>query len=174
MIHYKGWIPTASQRLSFSFAGESQHPKPTIDRNIADDRSRYIISCQYRPDLLDSAIPFFKRILVRFFSNIVSDFWFICIARCDNKHAHVPLKGTLSLIKGKKPGSAVFAPAIQAIFEELDKFPVLKDKDPGMVLDNYVKENNIDDRRLAYRDVGSRAASRISRRGIEESGGRGG
>ena len=145
MIDYKGWIPTASQRLSFSFAGESQHPKPTIGRNIADDCSRYIISCQHRPDLLDSAIPFFKRSLVRFFSGLASDFWFICIAKCDTKNAHAPLEGTLSLIEDTKTWKRSIRPAIQAIFEELDKFVVLKDGNPGMVLDDYVKENSIDD-----------------------------
>ena len=92
---YKGWIPTVSERLSYSFIGESTHPGPTTSRNVADQCSRLIISCQHRPDLLDSAIPFLKSLLARLFSGIISDFWFICIAKCDNEDVHAPLKGTL-------------------------------------------------------------------------------
>lgn len=142
---YKGWIPTASERLSYSLIGESKHPKSAISRNVADQCSRRIISCQHRPDLLDSAIPFFKRSLVRFFSDIASDFWFICIARCDTENAHAPLKGTLCLIKDTKTWKRSIRPAIQTIFDELDQFLVLKDGNPSIVLDSYVKENNIDD-----------------------------
>ena len=138
-IIYKGWIPTASGRLSYSFIGESEHPKPTTSGNIADQHSRHIICCQHRPDLLDSAIPLFKRLSARFFFGIVSDFWFICVARCDNKNADAPLKGTLYLIEDTKTWKRSIRPAIDAIFEKLDEFSTLKDKDP----DDYVKENNI-------------------------------
>ena len=142
---YKGWIPTASERLSYSFIGESTHPGPTTFRNVADQCSRLIISCQHRPDLLDSAIPFLKRLLVRFFSGIISDFWFICIAECDNKNAHAPLEGTLCLIEDTKTWKRSIRPAIQEIFKKLDKFSTLKNNNSDVLLDAYLKENGIDE-----------------------------
>ena len=142
---YKGWIPTASERLSYSFIGESTHQVPTTSRNVADQCSRHIISCQHRPDLLDSAIPFLKRLLVRFFSGIISDFWFICIAKCDNKSAHAPLEGNLYLIEDTKTWKRSIQPAIQEIFKKLDEFSTLKNNNSDVPLDAYLKENGIDE-----------------------------
>ena len=141
---YKGWIPTASERLSYSFIGESTHQGPTTSRNVADQCSRLIISCQHRTGLLDSAIPFLKRLLVRFFSGITSDFWFICIAECDNKDVHAPLKGTLCLIEDTKTWKRSIRPTIQEIFKKLDDFSTPKNKNSDVALDAYLKENGID------------------------------
>ena len=142
---YKGWIPTASERLSYSFIGESTHPGPTTSRNVADQCSRLIISCQHRPDLLDSAIPFLKSLLARLFSGIISDFWFICIAKCDNEDVHAPLKGTLYLIEDAKTWKRSIRHAIQEIFKKLDDFSKPKNNNSDVALDAYLKENGIDE-----------------------------
>ena len=142
---YKGWIPTASERLSYSFIGESTHSGPTTSRNVADQCSRLIISCQHRPNLLDSAIPFLKPLLARLFSGIISDFWFICIAKCDNKDVHAPLEGNLYLIEDTKTWKRSIRPAIQKIFKKLDNFSTLKNNNSDVALDAYLKENGIDE-----------------------------
>ena len=142
---YKGWIPTASERLSYSFIGESTHSGPTTSRNVADQCSRLIISCQHRPDLLDSAIPFLKPLLARLFSGIISDFWFICIAKCDNEDVHAPLKGTLCLIENTKTWKRSIRPAIQEIFKKLDDFSTLKNNNSDVPLGTYLEENGIDE-----------------------------
>ena len=139
-VIYKGWIPTVGQRLSYSFIGEAHHPKPTISRNIDDRYSRYIISCQHRPDLLDSAIPLFKRDLARLFFGLVSDFWFICVARCDNADVHAPLKGTLYLVEDTKTWNRDIRPIIEAVIKKLDMFTP-DNKDSEVILDDYVKDN---------------------------------
>ena len=142
---YKGWIPTASERLSYSFIGESTHSGPTTSRNVADQCSRHIISCQHRPDLLDSAIPFLKTLLARFCPGIISDFWFICIAKCDNKNVHAPLEGNLYLIEDTKTWKRSIQPAIQKIFEKLDNFSTLKNNNSDVALNAYLEENGIDE-----------------------------
>ena len=138
---YKGWVPAVGQRLSYSFIGESHYPKPTISRNIEDRHSRHIISCQHRPDLLDSAIPFFKRELARLFFGLVSDFWFICVAKCDNADVHAPLKGMLYLVEDTKTWNRDIRPIIDEAFASLDKFHALNHQGSNTTLDDYVNDN---------------------------------
>lgn len=161
-IIYKGWIPTVSERLSYSFIGESTHLGPTTSRNVADQCSQYIISYQHRPGLLDSAIPFLKPLLARFFfSGIRSDFWFICIAKCDNKNVHAPLEGTLYLIKDTKTWKRSIQPAIQEIFKKLDHFSTLNNNNSDVALDTYLEENGIDEQ-IKNIECQSRYSARFS------------
>jgi len=80
---YIGWVPTVGGRLSFSIIGYSTHPTFAEVVNIADDSRRKIVCLQQR-SLLDSAIPFFKKILIFLFCGWRGTFYFLLDAESSN------------------------------------------------------------------------------------------
>ncbi|TYO96834.1 hypothetical protein EDC39_112122 [Geothermobacter ehrlichii] len=86
---FKGWVPNTSGAISFSLFGESSCPSPTIRWHRADADFRYIICAQKR-QLLDSAIPFFKRTLNRILYKQSGEFYFLCLA---NGNGEIPKDG---------------------------------------------------------------------------------
>ncbi len=78
------WIPTVTGRLSFSIIGETDFPAPTEKVNVVDENHRYILCFQKRNNLLDSAIPLFKKTIVDKIWGFLSNLYFVCLAKCKN------------------------------------------------------------------------------------------
>lgn len=87
MTDYCSWVPTVGGRLSFSIIGEEKHNKKADTVNVADNNQfRYIVCHQHR-DLLDSAIPIFKKALASFLYSMDGGFEFLMIAKAQNDPA---------------------------------------------------------------------------------------
>lgn len=83
MSSYSSWVPTVGGRLSFSIIGDPKHNHKTKTFNVADDGYRYLI-CHQQRNLLDSAIPFFKKWLASLFYSYSGTFEFFLIAKAEN------------------------------------------------------------------------------------------
>ena len=101
-VQFKGWVPTVSGRLSLSIFGDTNHPRTTVNANIADGKTRYIVCYQQRK-LLDAVLPF-KNILAKFVLRLEGTFWCSCIAKCSNDSTLIEdkLEGRLLIFNGKK------------------------------------------------------------------------
>lgn len=73
-------MPTVLGRLSFSAIGLTDHPAPCETANVADNYSRFIVSCQTR-DTLDAIVPF-KHKLTKYWIGLEGHMFFACVARC--------------------------------------------------------------------------------------------
>ncbi|MFT3929278.1 MAG: hypothetical protein QM709_03170 [Spongiibacteraceae bacterium] len=142
-FEYKGWVPTVGQRLSFSIIGHSKHPTSAITSNVADEKTRRIICYQYRPSLLDSAIPFFKHNLAKLLFSLESEFRFLCVARSENdsNNLNKPLTGTVYIFQNKKTWKNSVEPIVKPAQNSLNQY------DRQLPLDDYY--NNYINKQLA-------------------------
>lgn len=96
-INYKGWLPTVTGRLSFSFVGESKTPRLSISANRADATTRYVISFQRRV-LSDTILPF--EWVPKYILKLCGSFVFVCISKSSNDVSVVDdcLVGSIAII----------------------------------------------------------------------------
>jgi hypothetical protein len=134
---YKGWIPTASGKLSYSIIGSSKYPTPAKTANIADLDFRHIVSFQKRP-LNDSAFPVLKRLLVNALFNQNGTFWFAFIAQGLNSPINESneIRGTIFIFSDKDQWKEL-VPKIKKFQGYLKKFPHL---DNDTSLEDYFKD----------------------------------
>lgn len=105
-IRCKGWVPTATGRLSFSFIGETSFPTRAVGGNVANEWMRYIIVYQKRPTS-DALFPWIACKLKRKSKEGAEEvaqreqhLWFLCIARCHKKSGRRALIGRVLVFGG--------------------------------------------------------------------------
>ncbi len=85
-IHFRGWIPTVSGRLSFSVFGHTLFPSRATCENVADPYHRYFTAYQQH-DLSDVILPF-KQTFSRFLLGRRGNCTLLVIARTEDELPH--------------------------------------------------------------------------------------
>lgn len=108
-----GWIPTASERLSFGLIGDSDFPEKAVTGYAKRGGRRFVVSYQRR-ETLDIPLPF--RILRSFVAKVrhgeTGRGWYVCVGSTpDDDTSDNRFKGFLYLFVGKsnwrKPEKAI-------------------------------------------------------------------
>lgn len=113
---FVGWVPTAGGRLSFSVVGNSSFPSRAVTKNIANEKSRYIITFQKRK-FVDSAAPFILKALAQKYFNQSGLFWFVFLAsgsNCSTKSAD-RLSGTVYIFNEKSIWKNTISPLLKKL-----------------------------------------------------------
>lgn len=95
---YRGWVPSVTGRLSFTYLGVTSHPSRCVTTNVADGSSRFLISFQKRKTL-DFVVP-----LLAYAQQKDGTIWCACVAETTS-HNNLPmekLKGRLYLFHSKE------------------------------------------------------------------------
>ena len=135
-------MPNVSGRLSFGIIGLAGYRHPAINRNVADNKNRYVVAFQQRV-LTDSTLPF-SAFIFRLFG-LEADIKYVCLATCssDPQCDEDCMKGRLFAFPRGEEWDRVL-PELTKSHSRLDEYTERIVDHERMELENHFKSTYVD------------------------------